>query len=401
MSPSRAPADCRRWHRLGAAWCAVAAAELVGQAVRGVLHPQHGDLVAFLTGARLVGSDPGCLYCPAAQAAAQTQVLGHVSDIGTNPYANPPAAAWLLQPLTRLPLEAAMAVFTGLSLVALVVAGLILARSLPEAWPRRQRILVSATAVTLLPAGDMLAYGQWTPFLLPAAAGAVWLARRGDRAGSGVLLSLLLVKPQLVWLLVPALLLAGARRSLAGFAVGAIAWLGTGLLITGPRAMVDWAHTVLAAHVGEVGKTAGLPGIAAAAGVGGSAAFVLGALLAVAAVALLWALRDRLHADLPLAIGLGLALSALGSPHVFGGDLVLLAVPLVTLAARAPGAAMLAAVGLGLAWLVDQQVAGGVPRVQTLAALAVAGWIASALAEPAGRATTSLAAAPRAALTRL
>lgn len=382
MRASRTSTESRWWRRLGAAWCTLAVAEMIGQALRGIVHPEHGDLVAFLTGARLVGSDPSCVYCPGAQTAAQTAVLGRASDIGTNPFVNPPLAAWLLQPLGTLPLRLAMAVFTTLSLAALGVAATLLRRALPREWPGSRRTMVTVVTVALLPAGTILAYGQWTLLLLAPAAAAALLLRRGDRVGAGLLLAVLLVKPQLIWLVVPTLLVVGARRALAGFGIGAAAWAASGLLIAGPGAMADWAHIVLAAHVGEVGKTAGLPGLAAAAGLGETAAFALSVALAAVALLGLWTLRDRLRGDLPLACGLGIALSALCSPHVFAGDLTLLAVPLALLAARTPAPALTASACLGMAWLVDQQLGGGLPRLETLAALAITAWVAVAVSGP-------------------
>lgn len=377
----RASLDGRRWSRLGALWFTLAGAEIGGQALRGIVHTDHGDLPAFLTGARLVGSDPGCLYCPTAQAAAQTAVLGHPSDIGINPYVNPPLAAWVLQPLARLPVGAAMAVFTVISLAALAAAALVLSRVLPPEWPRSRRAAVGVITAVVLPAGSVLALGQWSLLLLLAAAGAAVLIRHGDRIEAGLLIGVLLLKPQLVWLVVPALVVAGAWRSLAGFAMAAAAWLGTGLLIAGPRFPADLVHIVRGSQVGEAYKTAGLPGFAASAGLSGSAAVALSAVLAGGAVALSWALRGRLRRDLPLALGLGLALSALCSPHVFSGDLVLLAVPLTLLAARVPVPAMAASVALGVAWLVDQQFGGDPARMESLVAIGVTAWLVATIAE--------------------
>ena len=402
MSRVCAPtASRRRWRHL-TAWGAVAVAALAGQALRGVLHPEHGDLVAFLTGARLAGSDPGCLYCPGAQAAAQAQVLGHPADAGTNPFVNPPLAALLLRPLGGLSLSAAMAVFTALSLAGLGAAGWVLARDLPAGWSRPQRALTALAAVTVLPAGGALAYGQWSPLLLLAAAVALRLARRGDGLGCGLVLAALLLKPQLVWLVIPALAVAGARRSLVGLGAGALAWAASGLLITGPGGMTDWVHTVAGAHVAEVGKTAGLPGLAGAAGAGDRAAFATSLLLGLAALGLLWAVRDRLRGDLPLTLGLGLALSLVCSPHVFGGDLLLLAVPVAVMAERAPAAALAAALGLSLAWALDQAAAGGLPRLEAVAALAMVVWMAtSAAGRNPAPAPAALGISRPAALTRL
>lgn len=331
-------------------------------------HPAHTDFLAFAAGARILSSGSTCLYCPDSWARVQTDLLGAAPDNGVVPYANPPAAAWLLQPIAGLPLSVGLALFVAASLGALVAAGALLVRLLPSIWPAQRRLLIVVILVGLVPGAGALAYGQWTPLLLlPAAAAVVLVAQRGDAFVAGVLLSAVLVKPQLVWLAPILLVAAGAWRTLGGLAAGGLGWVVSGLLIVGPTGFADWVGAVLPAHVGEATKGAGLPAAVAALSGSDHAAFATAAGLAllIAALALRW--RAGLRANLAETIGLGLAVSALCSPHVYGGDLLLVAPLLVIWAAAQPGGAIAASVALAVASTLDQQLPTGAAHFQSAA----------------------------------
>jgi hypothetical protein len=379
----------RRWTLV---LCAALLANLVAQPVRGLRYAVHTDFVAFVTGGRILHAGSTCLYCPATQAAVQTRLLGFAPSWGIVPYANPPLFAYLMQPLAVLPLRAAMAVFLGVSLLALGGAAALLARLLPREWPLSQRCLLLIASVALLPGAESFAWGQLDPVLLLAAAGAMVLMRRRPVL-AGALLSVLVAKPQLVWLVVPALVVTDSWMVLVGFAAGTAVWLTSGLMILGGQHLADWLHYVLPAHVGEAGKTVGLPAVA-----GGSASFALATLLAVLAVGIAWRLRRTLRSDPAACVSLGLAASLVCAPHVFSQDLLLLAPLLIFWGRLRPGAALLAALVLDGAYLLDQSLASLHAEAITTAAIVVAA--ARSLARTAmSRAATSpeRPAAPRAA----
>jgi hypothetical protein len=84
-------------------------------------------------------------------------------------YDNPPLGAWLLQPLTYLNPQAALAGFLLASLIAVGAAAWLLRRQITHD-PRR--LLIAVLAFASLPAAMTFAYGQWDGFLTLAAAGA-------------------------------------------------------------------------------------------------------------------------------------------------------------------------------------------------------------------------------------
>jgi hypothetical protein len=380
----------RVWWQAAAALALLGAGEAVAQAVRGVRFTDHTDYAGLAAAARLLNTGSRCVYCLPAEAHAQTQLLGHPPDIGVMPFANPPLAAWLLRPIAALPLHTGAAVFLALSLAALVVSTALLSRLLPSIPPGR-RLLLAAAAATLAPGLSALTYVQWSPLLLVAAAGAVVLAARGGGLASGALLSVLLIKPQVVWLVVPALLIAGRWRTLAAMVPGTLVWAVTTLAMVGTGGLVDWYRSNVLLDVGDSVKTAGVPGLLAQVTGHPAVSFPAAVLCALGAVALLWTLRERLRLDPALAVATGLALSQLAAPHVFGADLLLLAPLVVLVARRRPEVAIASMVGLVLVALAGADVPGaGIHALGLGVILAV---LAAALRLPA--APPVLCTAPR------
>jgi len=373
----------RVWWQAAAALALLGIGEAVAQAIRGVRFTDHTDYPGVAAASRLLSSGSRCVYCLPTEAHAQTQLLGHPPDIGVMPFANPPLAAWLLQPVAALPLHTGAAVFLAISLVALAVAAVLLGRLLP-ALPAGRRLLLSVGAATLAPGLAAFTYVQWGPLLLLAAAGAVVLAARGEGLACGALLSLLLIKPQVVWLVVPALLLSGRWRTVAAMVPGALVWAGTTLAIVGVGGLGEWYRSNAQLDVGDSVKTAELPGlliqVTGHPGVSFPAAVVCG----VGAVALLWRCRHRLRADPALAVATGLALSLLAAPHVFGADLMLLAPLVVLVARRRPEAAIGALAGLAAVTLAGGDVPGA--GIHALGLGMILATVAAALARPPARA---------------
>jgi hypothetical protein len=158
---------------------------------------------------------------------------------------NTPLAAVFMAPFAKLPLRTRIAVFDIVSLGMLAGSALIVLRLLPSdlGWDRRTLLVV--LGVGSLPA--MSAIAQWDSLMLLATLLAFLLLREAPsstasparhrslrRLGAGLLLSLLLLKPQVAWLLVPALLAARSWRVLAGFVLGGAANLASGMLTVGP-----------------------------------------------------------------------------------------------------------------------------------------------------------------------
>jgi hypothetical protein len=345
------------------------AVALLGRLLYAPLQALHGagsDYVSFATGSRILASGSRCLYCLSTQANAQAQVLGYRPEAPApgfpHIFANPPLAAWLLRPVASLPLSTGLALFLVASLTALLAGARLLERRLPRTLPEGWRAVLVIAATASLPAATTLLLGQWDGFLLLAVAGALWALDRDRPLTAGLLLSILLVKPQLAWLLLPLLLAASRWRVAAGLALGAAVWAGSGLLLVGPHQLVELLALVRARQTGESLFTAGLPSLAGPIG-GSTAVLVAAPVLAAAAIALAWRCRAGLRRATPaVVVSLGICASILCAPHVFSDDLLLLAVPLVVLATTWPRAALAGAVALSAAFVLDEWVANVGPR---------------------------------------
>ncbi|HZS13691.1 MAG TPA: glycosyltransferase family 87 protein, partial [Candidatus Dormibacteraeota bacterium] len=303
---------------------------------------------------RLLQANPGCLYCDGAQAAQQASILGYVPAAGfPKPFVNPPLVAWALQPLAGLPLRSGLVLLVGALLVALLGTVLVGNRLLPASWPAGQRVALLLAGVASLPAVTAVGLAQWAPLMVLTALGALFALRRGRPVLAGVLLAVLLVKPQAVWLVLPALALARSWRVLLGVAAGGGIWLATGLLLVGPAQMLQLPRLILERHVGEAARTAGIPGLVSDVTGSGGAAFAAAVLLGVAAAAAGIAWRDRLRGRPELTVGLGVAASLAFAPHVFPDDLMLLVVSAVVWAPRAPWGALASMLSLSAAYLLD------------------------------------------------
>ena len=341
------------------------------------LHGAGSDYVSFATGSRILASGSRCLYCLSTQADAQAQVLGYrpgPSATGfPHIYANLPLAAWLLRPVATLPLWTGMAVFLLASAAAMLAAGRLLETLLPRSMPGTWRTLLMVMSVASLPGAMTLVLGQWGGFTLLAAVGALWALQKDRPLAAGLLLSVLLVKPQLVWLLLPLLVIGSRWRIAAGFAVGAAVWLLSGLLLIGPGQLAQMVSLVRARQSGESLYTAGLAALVGQFG-GSGGVFVAAVVLTVAVLAVAWWYRGTLRDATPaVAVSLGICASVLCSPHVFSDDLLVMAVPVAVLAMARPRAAFAVALLLNAAYILDEHIVNYGPRwVEALAVLAIA-----------------------------
>jgi hypothetical protein len=352
---------------------AVALVGLLVQLTWALDAPPKTDYLPFATGARMLHSDPGCMYCSDAQAATQAAILGYVPTAGfPKPFVNPPLVAWVLQPLAGLPLRTGLLVLLLVALGALAVAARLADRLLPQTMPGAARLVLLIGGLLSLPAVTAVGLAQWAPLLVLAALGALAALRRDRQVLAGVLLSVLLIKPQTVWLVLPALVVARSWRVLLGVAAGAAGWLLTGLALVGPGQMLELPRLIVQRHVDEAFRTAGVPGMVTDLTGSGTAAFLAAAVLAGGAVAVALALRSRLRAEPGLAIGLGIAASLAFAPHVFPDDLMLLTVTAVVWARFAPGAAMAGVLGLSVAYALDAWLPGAMAPATVFAVLGVA-----------------------------
>ncbi|MBI2755691.1 MAG: DUF2029 domain-containing protein [Chloroflexi bacterium] len=223
------------WGRVGQVLLLAAAlAYVLAEAPSGGFGPLSdrfagNDLVPYLGAARTVADgDVRQLYDPVRQQAAQAALLG---PLGLQPkgmeFVNPPLWAAVLVPLLPLGLYAADFLWR---LLLVLGSGAALLRASPAKAARPAWLLL-----LFFPFIQAVHHRSMVVVLLAAFTGWVLLARAGKPGAAGLVISLLLLKPQ--YAVVPFLLLLGRRewRQISGFAVGAAlqAVLTVALLMAG------------------------------------------------------------------------------------------------------------------------------------------------------------------------
>ncbi len=346
------------------------AAVAITCAVHALQAPLRTDYLATLTGTSLLAHS-GCLYCEPAQLALQRQLLQQPAA-QLDAFLAPPFEPLLFRPLLLLSPQGGLLTLFLLSGAGLAASALLAWRRLGVGrlgWPG---VSLLAFLVLSVPADWNYLLGQTDALLLLPGVAAAVLLQRGDRTAAGLCLSLLLLKPQVAWLALPALAAARQWRALAGAAAGTAVWLAVSAVVAGPPALSQWI-ALLAGHGPAVASSIGLPALAAATG-GSAAGFTAAAVLGVGACVAAWRWRAALAAQPMVALALGLVASALLGPHVYPYDLVLMLVPLSVLAARRPGTALACAGLLNLAHVADTYLLATSAPLETavVAALAVA-----------------------------
>lgn len=159
---------------------------------------------------------------------------------GSFTYINPPLLAWLFTPLTVVPEPVAYALWTLISLGALVWSW-----HLAAPYSGLAKVTLLLLAIGLWPVLLVLYLGQPDMLVMALLATSWWLCTRDRPVATGVALALAtFIKPQLVALVPLALLASGRYRSAASWAV-ACAVLGAGTVVSlGPSGLVSWWHAL-------------------------------------------------------------------------------------------------------------------------------------------------------------
>ena len=244
MSRPRAPdADSRdtliggsgRWRNLGIAAGAVtsvlfAAFDLYQWAAAYAADHFHNDFTFYFAAARIgLAHGWSSIYDLNLQQAQLDAMGSGIKIAELARYISPPPVAWLAVPFTVLPYPVA---YWAWSAVLVAALGLVWYFAAPDAG--RARVVLLAAAVGWLPVIYGLQLAQ--PGLLVAlgVAGSYALLRAGRPFWAGVALAAIALKPQLAFLIPPALLVAGQRRAFVGslIAVGLLA--AASVLALGP-----------------------------------------------------------------------------------------------------------------------------------------------------------------------
>jgi hypothetical protein len=298
--------------------------------------PYQMDFISYWAAARLgLEGNPAAAYDFAAHRAVELQA----TMVGGLPFGYPPCFMLLVAPFALAPYPVAA--------VAWVVATFALYAMAVRFWMRD----VLWPALALPPVLINAITGQ-AGFLTAAlfVGGAALLPKRPFAAG--LVLGLMVVKPQL-GLALPFVLIAGRQwRAIAGAAASSIGLLLLGLIVFGWRTHEAWiGQASLFASVASEGlagwhRMASVYAAARFAGVGASPAWILHGLIALAALAAAAWVWHR-HADWGARIAALAAATVLASPYMFGYDTLILIAPFAWLVAR--GRHLLA---LAAAWAV-------------------------------------------------
>jgi len=193
------------------------------------------DFFVYYLAAQL-GSAHGwtVIYDPSIFLPAERAVVGRPL-----PYLNPPELAWLVLPLSWLPYAIAAWIWK-----AILAAAFIVAWSLAAPGRRSAKMLYGVTAVVLLPVFISFFFGQVSVLIVAVVAGSWWLIRRDQPWVAGLTLSLLILKPQLAFLVPPALLLAGFGRVFVSWLLGTAVLGAAALLMVGPSVFSHVARSL-------------------------------------------------------------------------------------------------------------------------------------------------------------
>jgi hypothetical protein len=209
-------------------------------------------------------------------------------------YASLPLLAWVFAPLTSFPEPAAFALWTVLSLVALVLAWHICA---PYSGLKKWTLLT--VALGLWPVALAFDLGQPTMVVMGLVALAFWFATKGWPLQAGVMLALAtFFKPQAVLLLPAALLAAGQIRMVVAWAAGCAVLGVLSVASLGGSGVAEWWHTTQTVQSLPVNREYTLAHVLGS----GPPAYVLW--LVQGAAALYVARQRRLQLEIVFAAGL-------------------------------------------------------------------------------------------------
>jgi alpha-1,2-mannosyltransferase len=163
-------------------------------------------------------------------------------------FVSPPPVAWLVAPLTLLPIVPAFWTFALFSAAAFAVCGWMTTPGSGLA-----KLALFLTAGCMYPVLIAIQTGQVTPLIAAAVMLAWWLTRRGIQVVAGLVLVVVVLKPQVALLVVPALLLAGKRRLFVVWIAGAVLLAAVSAISLGSQGL-DQLRNVLSLEQGQSGN---------------------------------------------------------------------------------------------------------------------------------------------------
>jgi len=240
-----------RWRNLGIAAGAVTAVlfalfDLYQWAMAYAGDRFHNDFTFYFAAARIgVTHGWSAIYDLGLQQAQLTEMGSGITIAQLARFISPPPVAWAALPFTALPYPVAYWGWSALLVGALVATWWLAA---PGTGPARAVFL--AAALGWLPVIYGLQLGQPGLFVALGVAACYVLLRGGHPTWGGIALGLLVLKPQLAFLVPPALLVAGRWRAFLGSVI-ALGLLGAASAIAlGPSGIATYeARLAFAAGV--------------------------------------------------------------------------------------------------------------------------------------------------------
>lgn len=172
----------------------------------------HNDFTFYYAAARIgLAHGWGSIYNLALQQAELNAMGSGITIAELARYISPPPVAWLALPLTALPYPVAYWTWSAALLASLVLTAQLVAPGGP-----RMRIISTAAAIGWLPVIYALQLGQPGILVALGVAASCILLHRNRPLWAGVALGAVVLKPQLAFLVPPALLLARRDRAFVG-----------------------------------------------------------------------------------------------------------------------------------------------------------------------------------------
>lgn len=297
-----------------------------------VTYPQSSDFAGVVAAHQAQASALGCIYSRQVQLAGAHLVPGLVPPGSAQDliwhFNEPPVVTLLAVPFANLGITEAVSIWEAVLWVALAACAWLLWRE-RNGLSRWMAVAVLAALLLNQIANTEFSLAQNDALLLIAALLALDLLRRQHDLAAGLLLELVAVKPQLVFLAVIALVIQRRWNAVAGCVVAGAVIGGISVLMVGTSCSLQWLSS--ATKLGEFQISIGLPGTLARSFGSTVSAELAFAILAVIAVVLLIAIRDRVTTATLAAIAIALAV-VIGL-HTLAYDVLFLA-PMGMMVAR-------------------------------------------------------------------
>lgn len=293
-----------------------------------------GDFPAFY-GAALIAADGDWdnLYDFDRQVAAQADLQEF--EESARYFAYPPQVALAHAPLAAFDYGWAYLIYTAVMFLLLVAAIRLAEPMLP--WLRGRTWLAAAIALSFWPMLRAVTGGSNTAITLFVIVAAWRLIEEDKQLAAGLVLSLLLAKPQLAVPLIGLMLVIGLSRVVLGAAAGSVAFYLSGVPLGGWSWPLDWWETAttfgrIDSEVNGYSSVSWLGFFENALGVGDSVAVIVGWLLAAAtSLALVWLWRRHGRRRLPALMAIAMPGILLLSPHALSHDTAIILVALAVL----------------------------------------------------------------------